>query len=156
MWSLSAPSKTVGSYKKAWVLLAKNDYRCCKLCKILPYLPSTCQLHIPTISILAQFYCQLGTWTIIGPISPSSKGHRFILEITDYFSKWAKVDPMREVKIADVFKFVKYHVIYHFRVSRRIIYDKCPNLLARSSHNSIVNLKFRTLHLHHTILQQTD
>ena len=29
---------------------------------------------------------------VIGPINPpTSKGHRFILAITDYFSKWAEV-----------------------------------------------------------------
>ena len=35
---------------------------------------------------------------VVGPISPpSSKGHRFILAITDYFSKWAEAIPLREV-----------------------------------------------------------
>jgi len=36
---------------------------------------------------------------IIGPISPSStKDHRFILAITDYFSKWAEAIPLMKVK----------------------------------------------------------
>ena len=61
---------------------------------------------------------------VVGPISPpSSKGHRFILAITDYFSKCAKSIPLREVKTSDVIKFVKHHVIYHFDVPRRIIHD---------------------------------
>jgi len=48
---------------------------------------------------------------VIGPISPqTSKGHRFILVITDYFSKWAKAIPLKEVKMSDVIK-VKYLVI---------------------------------------------
>jgi len=52
---------------------------------------------------------------IIGPISPpTSKGHRFILAIIDYFSKWAKAVPLKEVKISDVIKFI----IYRFGVSR--------------------------------------
>ena len=34
---------------------------------------------------------------IIGPISPpTSRGHRFILVITDYFSKWAKATPWKK------------------------------------------------------------
>ena len=49
---------------------------------------------------------------VVGPISPpSSKGHRFILVITDYFSKWAEAIPLREVKASDVVKFVEHHVI---------------------------------------------
>jgi len=36
---------------------------------------------------------------IVGPISPSStKSHRFILAIIDYFSKWAEGIPLIEVK----------------------------------------------------------
>ena len=50
---------------------------------------------------------------MVGPISPpSSKRHRFILAITDYFSKWAEAIPLREVKTIDVIKFIKYHVVY--------------------------------------------
>ena len=36
---------------------------------------------------------------IIGPINPpTSKGHRFILAITNYFSKWAEVIPLKRRK----------------------------------------------------------
>jgi len=49
---------------------------------------------------------------VIGPISPpSSKGHRFILTITNYFSKWAEAIPQKEVKTSHVIKFVKHHVV---------------------------------------------
>jgi len=47
---------------------------------------------------------------------PSSKGHRFILGITGYFSKWAKAIPLREVKVCNVVKFIKHHVIYRIGV----------------------------------------
>ena len=44
---------------------------------------------------------------VVGPISPpSSKGHRFILTITDYFSKRAEAIPLRKVKTSDVIKFI--------------------------------------------------
>jgi len=53
----------------------------------------------------------------VGPISPpSSKGHRFILAITDYFSQWAEAILLREVKASGVIKFIKHHVIYYFGV----------------------------------------
>jgi len=56
---------------------------------------------------------------VIGPISLStSKRHQFILPITDYFSKWAEAIPLKEVKMLDVSKFVKHHVIYYFDVPR--------------------------------------
>ena len=56
---------------------------------------------------------------VIGPISPpTSRGHRFILAITNYFSKWAKVVPLKEVKTSNMIKFIKHHVLYHFGVPR--------------------------------------
>jgi len=56
---------------------------------------------------------------VVSPISPSSsKGHMFVLAISDYFSKWAEVIPMRKVKTSDMIKFVKHHVIYRFGVPR--------------------------------------
>ena len=56
---------------------------------------------------------------VIGLISPSTlKGHQFILAITDYFLKWVKTIPLKEVKTSDVIKFVKHHSLYGFGVPR--------------------------------------
>jgi len=52
---------------------------------------------------LGHLRCEEWMWLAL----PSSQGHRFILAITDYFSKWAKVIPLREVKASDMIKFVK-------------------------------------------------
>jgi len=54
---------------------------------------------------------------VIGPIRPPTfKGHRFILAITDYFSKWVEVVPLKEVKTPNVIKFIKHHMLYCFGV----------------------------------------
>jgi len=54
---------------------------------------------------------------VVGSIRPpSSKGHQFILAITDYFSKWAEAIPLREVKTFDVIKFIKHHVVYRLSI----------------------------------------
>ena len=70
---------------------------------------------------------------IVGPITPpSAKGHRYILAITDYFSKWAEAVPLAEVKTMDVVNFVKHHVIYRFGVPRRIIHDNGPQFASHA------------------------
>jgi len=70
--------------------------------------------------------------SVIGPISPSStRGHRFILAITDYFSKWAEVIPLVEVKTSNVVNFVKHLVIHRFGVPRRIIHDNGPQFISQ-------------------------
>ncbi|XP_020678532.2 uncharacterized protein K02A2.6-like [Dendrobium catenatum] len=64
---------------------------------------------------------------IVGPIDPpSSKGHRFILTATDYFSKWAEAVSLREVKTSHMLQFLKDHIVYKFGVPRRIIFDNGP------------------------------
>jgi hypothetical protein len=61
---------------------------------------------------------------MIGKINPpSSKGHQFILAITDYFTKWVEAIPMKSVASKDVLSFVKEHVIHKFRISQTITTD---------------------------------
>src|SRR5438270_9425918 len=67
----------------------------------------------------------------MGPTHPpSSRGHRFILPITDYFSKRAEAIPLREVKATDVVKFIKHHIIYRYGVPRRIVHDNGPQFIS--------------------------
>jgi transposase InsO family protein len=54
---------------------------------------------------------------------PSSKGHHFILAITDYFTKWVEAVPMKPVASKDVINFVKEHVIHRFRIPQIITTD---------------------------------
>jgi len=66
---------------------------------------------------------------IIGPISPSStKGHRFILAIIDYFSKWAEAIPLIEIKTSNMVKFIKHHVIRQFSVPGGLFMTMVPSL----------------------------
>jgi hypothetical protein len=64
-------------------------------------------------------HLMLGGIDFIGAIEPpSARGHHFILAVTDYFSKWAKAIPLREVKFDNVINFLEWHIIYRFRVPR--------------------------------------
>jgi hypothetical protein len=38
---------------------------------------------------------------------PSSKGHKFILVATDYFTKWVEAIPLRTVTLKNMIDFVK-------------------------------------------------
>jgi transposase InsO family protein len=54
---------------------------------------------------------------------PSSKGHQFILAITDYFTKWVEVVPMKLVASRDVIQFIKKHIIHRFGIPQTITTD---------------------------------
>jgi hypothetical protein len=54
---------------------------------------------------------------MIGKINPpSSKGHQYILAITDCFTKWVETIPMKLVTSKDVVNFIKEHVIHRFGI----------------------------------------
>jgi transposase InsO family protein len=61
---------------------------------------------------------------MIGKINPpSGKGHPYILAITDYFTKWVEVIPMKSVTSKDVVNFIKEHVIHRFEIPQTIMTD---------------------------------
>lgn len=64
---------------------------------------------------------------VIGPIHlPSSRGHRFILPIIDYFSKWEEAVSLIEVKTANLIDFMHLNIIYRFGIPQKIIHDNGP------------------------------
>jgi len=66
-------------------------------------------------------------WAIdlIGQIyPPSSKGHKFILVATDYFTKCVEAIPLKKVTSANIFYFVKEHIIYQFSIPQTITTDQ--------------------------------
>ncbi|KAL0368108.1 UNVERIFIED_CONTAM: hypothetical protein Scaly_1029700 [Sesamum calycinum] len=60
---------------------------------------------------------------VVGLLTKSSGGHLYILATTDYFSKWAEVIPLKEVKKENVANFIHTHIIYRYGVPRYIITD---------------------------------
>jgi len=101
-------------------------------------------LH-PTISSWPFKMCGMD---VVGPISPpSSKGHRFILVITNYFSKWVEVIPLKEVKISDIIKFIKHLVIYRFGMPRWIVHDNRPQFVSQAFQRFCNKFKIQSMSL---------
>jgi hypothetical protein len=44
----------------------------------------------------------------------SSKGHKYILAVIDYFTKWVVAVPMKNVTSLTVIRFANEHIIYRF------------------------------------------
>jgi transposase InsO family protein len=54
---------------------------------------------------------------------PYSKGHQYILAITNYFTKWVEAIPMKSVTSKDVINFIKEHVIHRFGIPQTTMTD---------------------------------
>jgi hypothetical protein len=53
----------------------------------------------------------------IGEIQPSSsKGHRFVLVATDYFTKWIEVVALKNMTHKEVIEFITEHIIHRFGI----------------------------------------
>ena len=62
---------------------------------------------------------------LIGQIfSPSSKGHKFILVATDYFTKWVEAIPLKMVTSKNMIDFVREHIVYRFGIPQTITTDQ--------------------------------
>ncbi|KAJ6853186.1 uncharacterized protein M6B38_251595 [Iris pallida] len=115
-----------------------------------------CQVHADFIHQPSEFlHPTVASWPfeawgidIIGPITPpSSRGHRFILAITDYFSKWAEAVPLAEVKTSNVISFLKHHVIFRFGLPRRIIHDNGPQFASQAFYRFCDNHRIQNVAL---------
>jgi hypothetical protein len=47
----------------------------------------------------------------IGQINTPSKGHRFMLVATDYFTKWTEAVPLKNMTHREVIEFITEHII---------------------------------------------
>ena len=100
----------------------------CHACQIHGDFIHQAPRHLHSTSSLWPF--EMWGMDIIGPISPpTSKRHASKLAITDYFSKWTKVIPLKEVKTSNMIKFIKHHVLYRFGVPQRIVHDNGPQFV---------------------------
>ena len=89
-----------------------------------------CQRHAPNIHSPAEFLTTAATpypfmrWgmDIIGPF-PLSRQKRFILVLTDYFTKWVEAESFAKIKDLDVQKFVWKNVICRHGLPHEIVTD---------------------------------
>jgi hypothetical protein len=61
----------------------------------------------------------------IGQIHPaSSKGLRFVLVVTYYFTKWTEVVPLKNMTHKEVMHFILGHIMHRFGISQTLTMDQ--------------------------------
>jgi len=62
---------------------------------------------------------------VIGKVKPkSSNGHKYILVGIDYFTKWIKAIPLKEITQDEVINFIHKYIIYRFGIRETITTDQ--------------------------------
>ena len=57
------------------------------------------------ILIQSKIWCQVGM-DLIGPMPETPRGNKYIVTLTDYFSKWAEAAPLKDKGAVGVAKFI--------------------------------------------------
>jgi transposase InsO family protein len=82
----------------------------------------------------------------IGEIHPSSsKGHRFVLVATDYFSKWVEAVPLRNMTHREVIEFVLPNIIYQFGVPQTLMTDQGVSFMSHQFKEFAVLLRIELM-----------
>jgi hypothetical protein len=83
---------------------------------------------------------------IIGQIFlPSSKGHKFIVEVMDYFTKWVEAIKIKMVTSQNMIDFVLEHIIYRFRIPQIITTDQGAMFVSEEFESFAARTRFKLL-----------
>jgi hypothetical protein len=81
-----------------------------------------------------------------GQIHPaSSKGHRFVLVATDYFTKWIEVIPLKNMTHKEVIHFILEHIIHRFSITQMLTTDQGSSFMSHQVREFDESLKIKLL-----------
>jgi transposase InsO family protein len=82
----------------------------------------------------------------IGEIHPSSsKGHRFVLVATDYFSKWVETVHLRNMTHREGIDFVLQNIIYRFGVPQTLMKDQGASFISHQFKEFAASLRIKLM-----------
>jgi IS30 family transposase len=75
----------------------------------------------------------------------SSKGHRFVLVASNYFTKWMKVVPLKNITHKEVIHFILQHIIHRFGIPQTLTTDRGSSFMSHEVHEFVESLKIKLL-----------
>jgi hypothetical protein len=80
----------------------------------------------------------------VGQIHPaSSKGHRFVLVATDYFTKWMEAVPLKNMMHKEVIHFILEHIIHRFGIPQTLTTDQGSSFMSHQVRDFFESLKIK-------------
>lgn len=67
------------------------------------------------IAVQPKIWCQVGM-DLIGPMPETPRGNKYIITLTDYFSKWAEAAPLPDKTAVGVANFIYSVSHYHIQL----------------------------------------
>ncbi|GJR74432.1 reverse transcriptase domain-containing protein [Tanacetum coccineum] len=106
---------------------AKKEIEKCDPCQIHPLILRLPKTLMTPIMAPWPFY-QWGM-DILGPLSPTRRGAKFVIVAMNYFTKWIKAKPLVKITGKEVIRFVMDNIICKFGLPRIIVTDNGAQLV---------------------------
>jgi hypothetical protein len=98
-------------------------YKCCESCQNFGDVP---------LAHAAMLHPIIKPWPFHGWVldfvvqihRASSKGHRFVLVAMDYFTKWTKVVPLKNITHKEVIHYILEHIFHRFGIPQTLTTDQ--------------------------------
>ena len=68
----------------------------------------------------------------MGPLPKTSQGHKYILVVTDLFSKWIEAFPLATTDLETIAEILVNEAICHYGVPTTLHSDQAPNLCSQT------------------------
>jgi len=82
----------------------------------------------------------------IGEVHPSSsKGHRFILMATNYFTKWTEAIALKNMTHKEVIEFITEHIIHRFGIPQTLTTDQGASFMSKEVREFAESYKIKLL-----------
>jgi hypothetical protein len=82
----------------------------------------------------------------IGEIHPaSSKGHRFVLVATNYFTKWTETLPLKNMTHKKVINFVLEHIVHRFGIPQTLTTNQGALFMSHQFKDFAKSLKIKLM-----------
>jgi len=93
----------------------------------------------------------------IGHINlPSSKGYRFMLVATDYFTKWTEAVPLKNMTHQEVIEFITEYIIHRFGIPQTLTTDQGSSFISKEVRDFAESYKIKVLNLSPYYAQAND
>jgi hypothetical protein len=92
--------------------------------------------------------CSFCNWALdfVGQIYPaSSKGHRFVLVATDYFTNWMEAVPLKYMTHKEVIHFILEHIVHRFSIPQPLTMDQGLSFMSHQVCEFAESLKIKLL-----------
>jgi transposase InsO family protein len=82
----------------------------------------------------------------VGQIHPAcSKGYRFVLVATDYFTKWTEVVPLKNMTHKEIIHFILEHIVHRFGIPQTLTTDQGSPFMSHQVREFAESLKIKLL-----------